>query len=99
MTWKEEWFTQDISEKEMEQLAKLAKIMQNKFDHSEQKSTLLGKFRSSNYEYIREIDRERDDSRYMTRTKDGKTLLYAKFDETYKINPTDAKQYVNQYQT
>ena len=31
MTWKEEWFTQDISEKEMEQLAKLAKIMQNKF--------------------------------------------------------------------
>lgn len=100
MTWKEEWFTQDISEKEMQQLAKLAKIMQNKYEHSsKQKSSLLAKFQASNYEYIREIDRERDDSRCTVKTKDGKTLLYAKFDETYKINPTDAKQYVNQYQT
>ena len=99
MTWKEEWFTENISEKELKELAKLAKIMQNKFDHSEQKSTLLGKFRSSNYDYIKEIEKERDASRYRAKTKNGQTILYARFDENYELNPTDATQYVNQYKS
>lgn len=98
MTWNQEWFQQEIGEEEMQQLAKLAKIMQNKYDHSsKQKPSLLAKFQASNYEYVRDLDIERDESRYTAKTKNGQPILYARFDDSYKINPTDATNYINQY--
>jgi len=98
LTWKQEYFQEEIGEEEMQELYKLAKILQNKYDHSsKQKSSLLAQFQASNYEYVKEIDKERDNSVQVTRTKNGKTILYARFDNDYKINPTDAKNYINQY--
>lgn len=99
MTWKQEWFSEDISEKEMKEVAKLVKIMQNKFDHSRQKNTLVGRFRAKNYQYIKEIDTERENSRYIAKTKNGQTILYARFDEGYQLNPTNPSEYINQYKS
>jgi hypothetical protein len=59
---------------------------------------LLGQFKSSNYEYIKEIDTQRKNSKYVAKTKNGQTILYASFDEDYKINPTNALDYINQYE-
>lgn len=100
MSWNQDWFLEEIGEDEMQQLAKLAKIMQNKYEHSsKQKSSLLDKFQASNYEYIKKIDKERYSSKHITKTKNGQPILYATFDQDYKINPTDASKYVDQYKT
>ena len=99
LTWEKEWFEEDISEKELNQLAKLSELIQNKYNQSLEKKTLLGNFKSSNYEYLKQIDAQREESKYIARTKDGKTLLYARFDDSYRINPTNALDYVDQYKT
>lgn len=87
MTWNEKWFLENVTEDEMRQLAKLAKIMQNRFDHSEQKSSLLGQFKAFNYDYIKEIDQERLAS---------KNII---FNEEHKLSPTNTSDYLNQYKT
>jgi len=98
MTWNQSWFEEEIGEEEMQQLAKLAKIMQNNYEHSSKlKSSLLANFQASNYDYIKEIDLQRKKSKHVAKTKNGQPILYARFDDDYKINPTDAAQYVNQY--
>jgi len=87
MTWNEKWFLENVSEKEMRQLAKLAKIMQNRFDHSEQKNSLLNQFMAMNYDFVKEIDQERLAS---------KNMIFA---EEHKLNPTNPSDYLNQYKT
>lgn len=100
LTWNKEYIQEEISGLELKQLEKLSKILQNKYEHSSKdKNAYFEDFKSQHIPYVKDIDEERKGSQYIAKTKTGQPILYARFPDDYKIEPTDARQYVNQYQT
>jgi len=97
LSWEEEWFQEEVTEKELKQVAKIAKMVQRMYEAGKDKETMLAKFIKSNHQYINSLDRERKESQYVAKTKNGKPILYARFEKDYKINPTKASDYLNQY--
>lgn len=96
LTWNQNFIQEEIGEEEMQELAKLAKMLQNKYEHSsKQKNSLLAQFQASNYEYVREIETERNNSRLVAKTKNGQPIMYARFEEDYYLNPTNTSEYVS----